>query len=103
MNAGPVTRAVLAEGYIVVLALCAYYVVPLFAHAGIPPVFGIVGFLSALVFSVALMAHLFFARPVLMLFEGAGLSAIRFFLSTLFSFAALAAASLTIIALLVLI
>jgi hypothetical protein len=87
MYLNPFLRAAIAEAYILALAAGVFYILP---NADVHPAVGIAGFLSTLVFSVALMAYLFFAAPALLLMRGEGKEAIRTFLSTLGVFGAFA-------------
>lgn len=93
MALNPFIRALLAAAYIAVFAAVVYNLPPRLEHT-VEPIFGIVAFLSAFVFSAALMGYLFLLAPFLLFTEGKPKEAVRFFLQTLISFAAIAAAML---------
>jgi hypothetical protein len=92
MTLTPFTRALLAAAYIALLAVTASNLPRI--ENEVHPMFGIVGFLSVFVFSAALMGYLFLLAPVLLVTEGKSKEAVRFFVQTLVSFAAIAAVML---------
>ncbi len=90
MKPGPLSHALLAEGYIAVIATFMYYVPKTFledVNVALVPMF----MLSLLVFSVSLMGYLFFYIPVTLLLEGKRKEAVHEFMRTILYFGVLTA------------
>lgn len=86
MTKNPFYNALFAIAYIVILITVAFSTSSIFAGKE-DTIFIPMGMLSLLVFSVALMAYLFFYQPVLMLIEGKREQAVKLFLHTIGIFA----------------
>lgn len=88
MRANPYLNALIASSYIWGIGLLLSHIARL--HHDTPDTtMGSVTAISLVVCSVALMAFLFFYRPVALLIQGKQLEAAAFFLKTLGTFAAL--------------
>jgi uncharacterized membrane protein len=89
----PFYNAVLAEGYICLVAFVMFYGQPFVAEedAVIMPIAA----LSLLVLSAAVMGYLFFYTPMTLFLEGRKDTAVQFFLKTVGSFAAMTLAIFT--------
>ncbi len=86
MTKNPFYNALFAIAYIMVLITCLFFVSA--SRMGQQEsIFTAMGMLALLVFSVALMAYLFFYQPVLMLIEGQREKAVKLFLQTVGIFA----------------
>lgn len=96
MKWNPFLNALAAAGYIWCVALFFLYMS--LTQSDKPDSFAApVGALSLLVFSVALMAFLFFYHPAVLLMENKRKEAVTYFFKTLFSFGVLAVAAFVLI------
>ncbi len=86
MTKNPIYNALIAIAYIVVL-VSTVFLAPTFIKLPDQSIFFPMAMLGTLVFSVALMAYVFFYQPVLMLIDGKRDDAIKFFLKTVATFA----------------
>ncbi len=88
MRSNPYIHAICAAAYIGGVALLISHIASL--HHDTPDnLIGSIAFISLVVFSAAVMAFLFFYRPVVLLVENKKQEAISFFLKTLATFGAI--------------
>lgn len=86
MTTNPLYNAMLAIAYIVAIVTLIFFV----SSTVMGPeesIFIPIGMLALLVLSVAVMAYLFFYRPVMMLLDGEREKAVKLFLHTVYIFA----------------
>lgn len=95
MTTNPLYNALLAIGYIVGIVSIMYFGSQFITNDG-ASIFFPIGALSTLTLSVAVMAYIFFYRPVLMLLAGEREKGVKLFLHTVGIFACITAVVLLI-------
>ena len=90
MTRNPLWNAILAAGYIVLVASLMYYG-PHFVNSHEPSVLIPVAILSLFTLSAAVMGYLFLYEPLQMYLEGNKTEAVALFLKTVGAFAAITA------------
>jgi hypothetical protein len=102
MEKHPAFRALLAEGYILLFALCVNVASSYVGDTELGPLLAITLFLSIFVLSAAFMAYCFVAEPALLAIAGKSREALRFFSHTVLWFVLYAAVSVAVITLVLL-
>ncbi len=99
MRWNPILNGLLASGYVGSVATLIHWISS-FKHDTPDTVVDGIAFLSLFTFSAAVMAFLFFYRPMALTLEGKGAEGLSFFAQTLFTFGiitAIAVASLSLL------
>ena len=98
MRFNPYINAACAAAYIGAIGLLMQFISSLL-HDTPDTLLDPIAFLSLLVFSVAVMAFLFFYKPVVLLLDNKKHEAVSYFLKTLMTFGAITVLMLTLVAL----
>ena len=98
MRWNPIYNAAGAAAYIGAVALFMHYIESV-RHDTPDTIFDGMGVISLLVFSVAVMAFLFFYRPAVLLIENKKKEALSYFFTTLLIFGAITLALLAVVSL----
>lgn len=94
MKWNPFVNAILASGYISAVVVLINYISSL-RHDTSDTVLDGLAFISLVVLSVATMGFLFFYRPAILLLDGHREEGIRYFLTTLSTFAVITVVAIT--------
>jgi hypothetical protein len=94
MKWNPFANALLASGYITAVVLLINYISST-RHGTPDTVLDGLAFLSLVVLSVATMGFLFFYRPTILILENKREEAVRYFLTTLATFAVITVLAIT--------
>ena len=96
MSRSPFWNAAAAAGYIVIIASFLFYGPKAMGGQGEDTVLIPIAMLSLFVLSAAVMGYLFIYQPVIMYLEGEKQSAIKLFMQTLGTFAAITVVFLSV-------